>query len=117
MVEIGDSASPARNYSVSTSPSQPDGEPDILQHCASEVPDVSRDLFWRAKRGERVWKAVRSGPNKYIHMLKSGQEEEWLFDLSSDASETTPLNASRPKVLRNLKEKLALREAEVRPER
>lgn len=61
---------------------------DIIGHVAEGRQDYSRTLFWRGKRGEKVWAAVRDGDAKYVRKIVGGVKEEWLFDLSSDRNET-----------------------------
>jgi arylsulfatase A len=67
-----------------------DGE-DIIEHVKSGREDYSRNLFWRGKRGDRTWSAVRSGNRKYVRKVEAGEREEWEFDLSRDQTESTNL--------------------------
>jgi len=67
-----------------------DGD-DILAHVTSGKDDYSRNLFWRGRRGDRTWSAVRSGNRKYVRKVESGDVEEWMFDLSRDRTESSSL--------------------------
>lgn len=90
---------------------------DILEHVLQERPDVERTLFWRARRGDRTWRAVRQGGLKYVTKREGGVQEDWLFDLSNDHSETLDLKESRPDGLARLRGELLNWERKVRPER
>ena len=89
---------------------------DIVKHITARKPDFARTLFWRGKRGERTWSAVREGDLKYVRKTE-GQTQEWLFDLSKDLGEKTNLTSKHPKDLDRLKKLLAVWEKEVRPVR
>lgn len=60
---------------------------DILQHVIQGKEDVMRTLFWRARRGDRTWWAVRDGDLKYLKKTEAGKTEEWVFDLAEDPQE------------------------------
>ena len=64
---------------------------DILKHVEDEEEKFSRSLFWRARRGDRTWKAVRNGPMKYLTKTEGGKTESWLFDLDDDPEEQKPI--------------------------
>jgi len=66
---------------------------DIVNHIAAGKEDQPRTLFWRGKRGDRVWSAVRNGDMKYVRKTEGGETEEWMFDLSKDRGEETNLIA------------------------
>ena len=85
---------------------------DIVKHVSARKPDFARTLFWRGKRGERTWSAVRQGDLKYVRK-KEGETQEWLFDLSKDIGEKTNLSSSKPKEFALLKKLLADWEKEV----
>ena len=89
---------------------------DIVKHITARKPDFARTLFWRGKRGERTWSAVREGDLKYVRKTE-GQTQEWLFDLSNDLGEKTNLTSKHPKDLARLKKLLAVWEKEVQPVR
>jgi N-acetylgalactosamine-6-sulfatase len=90
---------------------------DVLGQIAAGRKTPPRPLFWRARRAERTWKAVRDGPVKYIFRRDGDQREEYLFDLSNDPGETTNLIADRPEDAERLKRLLAAWEADVQPSR
>ncbi len=79
---------------------------DLVNHITAGRKDFSRTLFWRGKRGERTWSAVRSGDLKYVRKVE-GETSEWLFDLAGDIAEKNDLSRSRPGDLRRLKKLLA----------
>jgi N-acetylgalactosamine-6-sulfatase len=100
----------------------PDGRPldghpvlvDVIE--GRETPP--RDLFWRARRGERTWRAVRSGNLKWIAKEDSGgPAEEWLFDLATDPTEMTDVKQTRTNDVKRLKSLVKHWEQDVRPER
>jgi arylsulfatase A len=64
---------------------------DIIRHVASGRDDYERNLFWRGKRGDRTWSAVRSGDRKYIRKVEGEERNEWMFDLSKDQTESSSL--------------------------
>lgn len=96
----------------------PDGI-DILDHVMQGNPDINRTLFWRARRGERTWWAVRDGDLKYVKKTDQGETNEWLFDLSQDPSEEDNLFPSKfgAKAASVLKRKLTKWENRVQPVR
>ena len=89
---------------------------DIVNHITARKPDFARTLFWRGKRGERIWSAVREGDLKYVRKVE-GQTQEWLFDLSKDLAEKNNLSSAQPKELIRMKKLLANWEKEVKPVR
>lgn len=89
---------------------------DIVNHITARKPNFSRTLYWRGKRGDRTWWAVREGDLKYVRKTE-GHTQEWLFDLSKDLGEKTNLTSKHPKDLARLKKLLAVWEKEVRPVR
>ena len=89
---------------------------DLLKHVESQSNDFSRTLFWRARRGERTWKAVRDGDLKYVYVKRTADSptEEWLFDLATDPYEKTNLKEKRTEDFGKLKAKLVAWEAKMR---
>jgi arylsulfatase A-like enzyme len=87
---------------------------DLLGRVAAGRPTVARDLFFRNRRGERTWRAVRSGDLKYLSRTDGDAASEWLFDLAADPAEEHDLLAARPADARRLKALLAAWEKEVR---
>jgi arylsulfatase A-like enzyme len=100
----------------------PDGRPldghPVLVDVAAGRESPARDFFWRARRGERTWRAVRSGDLKWITLEDPGADSgEWLFDLDGDPYERKNLATSRAADAARLRELLARWEEDVRPER
>jgi N-acetylgalactosamine-6-sulfatase len=89
---------------------------DIIAHIADNSPYTPRTLFWRGKRGERTWAAVREGNLKYVRKTE-GQTEAWLYDVSKDLGEKNDLLTKQPKDAARLKALLAKWEKDVRPVR
>ncbi|GAB5561475.1 MAG: sulfatase-like hydrolase/transferase [Synoicihabitans sp.] len=79
---------------------------DIIEHITQENPDFSRTLFWRGKRGDRVWRAVREGHMKYMSLTQTDKFVENVFDLSADPAEKTNLTHDRPQLATRLKKLL-----------
>jgi N-acetylgalactosamine-6-sulfatase len=90
---------------------------DVLEHLEEGRPPQPRTLFWRHRRGERTWRAVRDGPLKYLSRQDGDRFNEYLFDLEADPGEKNDLLASRPDDVKRLKQRLADWEEEVRPSR
>jgi len=90
---------------------------DILDHVAAGRPDVPRTLFWRGRRGERTWWAVRDGSLKYVRQAEGARVKEFLFDLGPDPAENENLAATRAADLQRLKARLAQWEQSVQPGR
>jgi N-acetylgalactosamine-6-sulfatase len=87
---------------------------DIVNHITARKPDFARTLFWRGKRGERIWSAVREGDLKYVRKVED-QTQEWLFDLSKDLAEKKDLSSAQPKELIRMKKLLFNWEKDVHP--
>lgn len=90
---------------------------DILKLVEAGRPPRKRTLFWRGRRGEQTWRAVRDGDMKYIRRTDRGQTEQYLFDLKEDISETQNLLEDRPKEVSRLKALLAQWEKQVQHSR
>ena len=75
---------------------------DIIDHVVKQKPDLKRTLYWRGKRGERTWWAVRDGDLKYVRKTE-GETDEWLYDLADDIGEEKDLSLSQPKDVARLK--------------
>ncbi|MFW6163755.1 MAG: sulfatase-like hydrolase/transferase [Planctomycetota bacterium] len=90
---------------------------DIVGHVAEGKPTVERTLFWRGRRGQRTWRAVRDGDLKYVSKRDGDAFEEWLFDLSKDPGEHNSLLDARPDDAKRLKGLLAAWEKDVQPSR
>jgi hypothetical protein len=88
---------------------------DILGQIAKGQPPLPRTLFWRARRAERTWKAVREPDGlKYVSKQDGDEFEEHLFDVAHDPGETKDLLDERPADVKRLKQELADWEAEVK---
>ena len=87
---------------------------DLINHLVKEKPDIKRTLYWRGKRGNRTWWAVRDGDLKYVRKMEDSKEE-WLYDLSKDAGESNDLIHSQPKQVARMKKLLDLWEENVEP--
>jgi N-acetylgalactosamine-6-sulfatase len=90
---------------------------DVLGQIAAGRPPQPRTLYWRSRRAERTWKAVRDGDLKYVSFDDAGTFDEWLFDLSRDPGEESDLLGTRPDDAARLKQLLAAWELEVQPAR
>lgn len=80
---------------------------DIISHIADRKPDVARTLYWRGRRGDRTWRAVRDADSKFVSKTEGGKVEEWMFNLSSDVSEQKNLLKTEAETVRKLKNLLA----------
>lgn len=90
---------------------------DILEHVAEGRPSTARTLFWRYRRGDLTWRAVRAGDQKLIHQQDGDETETWLFDLAEDATETRNLASERGELRRQLDQVLRDWEASMVPMR
>ena len=90
----------------------PDGI-DIIAQVEHDQPLESRTLFWRGKRGDRTWRAVRNGDLKYLSLTQSDAFEEHLFDLNQDLSEKKDLLPGAPQNADRLKQLLVAWESNV----
>jgi arylsulfatase A-like enzyme len=102
--------------------SPPDGRPldghSVLKDVIEGRDSPARDFFWRARRGDRTWRAVQSGNLKWIAKEDSGRPaEEWLFDLATDPTETKDVKQVFPDEAARLRALLKTWEASVKPER
>ena len=80
---------------------------DIISHVADRQPDLPRTLYWRGRRGDRTWRAVRDGSMKLVSKSEGGKLEEWMYDLSSDVGEKRNIMATELQTARRLKRLLA----------
>ena len=90
---------------------------DIVEHLRSGIPEMPRTLFWRQRRGEVTWRAVRDGDWKLVSKQDGSQRQDWLFDLRKDRAEKSDLAASRPTDMQRLRNLLAQWEDDVKPNR
>ena len=80
---------------------------DIISHAADRRPDVRRTLFWRGRRGNRTWRAVRDADFKFVSKTENGKLEEWLYNLESDVGERQNLLRTDMKTARRLRTLMA----------
>jgi N-acetylgalactosamine-6-sulfatase len=82
---------------------------DLLQEVEAGRAEATarRQLFWRSRRGDKMWRAVRDGAWKYIWKTEGGKIDEWLFDLGSDPFESKNQLQSKAPLGVALREKLA----------
>ncbi|MDX1564448.1 MAG: sulfatase-like hydrolase/transferase [Phycisphaeraceae bacterium] len=90
---------------------------DVLGRIADRKPPVDRTLYWRSKRGTKVWRAVREGDLKYVRLEGIPGAGQWLYDLSTDPGEKQDLLGRRSEDAERLKKKLSAWEQRVRPMR
>ncbi len=90
---------------------------DVLQRLSDSRPTIDRTLFWRQRRGDLTWRAVRDGSMKYVSRTEGDKFQEYVFDLASDPAEKHNLLAKDPKTTGRLKSLLTAWEKEVRPAR
>jgi arylsulfatase A-like enzyme len=90
---------------------------DVLKLLQSNSPPQPRTLFWRQKRGDRTWWAVRDGTLKYVRQAKGKDITENLFDLSTDFAEKNDFLKQKPEEVSRLKKLLAEWERDVKPRR
>jgi N-acetylgalactosamine-6-sulfatase len=90
---------------------------DVLERLEKRLPLQERELFWRARRGERTWWAVRAGSLKYVARRDGEGTAEYLFDLMDDPGEKNNLLARRGVDAARLKRRLGEWERMVRPKR
>ena len=88
---------------------------DILGQIAAGQPPEPRTLFWRARRADRTWKAVREGNLKYVSRTETGTSEEWLFNLANDEGEQVNLLESKADEAQRLRQQLGDWEKDVQP--
>ena len=69
---------------------------DILDHVEKGTADFGRTLFWRARKGGRTWRAVRSGDWKLVIHQDGSIRERLLFNLAVDPGETRDRGTEEP---------------------
>ncbi len=110
-------ASIARAAGVKPAEDRPFDGIDILHDIETGAPPPERALFWRGRRGERVWRGVREGELKYVSLQEGASTEKWLFNINADPAEQNNLLAGHAADAARLEAKLEAWEAEVRPTR
>lgn len=86
---------------------------DIVKHAIDKRTDVRRTLFWRGRRGERTWRAVRDGDMKYVQKDEGGESEAWVYNLVNDVGEANDLRGANPNKTQRLARLLRAWEADV----
>ncbi len=91
---------------------------DVLGQIAAGQPPTARTLFWRARRADRTWKAVRAPDGmKYVSKADGQQVEQYLFDLRTDPGETRDLSHDNLDRVKQLQAELARWERTMAAER
>jgi N-acetylgalactosamine-6-sulfatase len=90
---------------------------DIIGHVVQRRDDFARTLFWRDRRGDQTWWAVRDGDWKYVRTSEGGESQEWLFDLARDIGEQNSLLENEPAETARLEKLLRDWESQVKPAR
>ncbi len=90
---------------------------DVLRLIEEGKPPQSRTLFWRQRRADLTWRAVRDGSLKYLTRREGDVFEEHLFDLRRDPGEKTNLLESHPEETARLKRLLTDWEKGIHPSR
>ena len=90
---------------------------DIVGHLSQRLPDTERTLAWRAKREDRVWRAIRHGDWKLVTRFEDGKRDEWLFNLKTDPAEKIDQSENHSKLKVQLSSQLVAWETETSPSR
>lgn len=90
---------------------------DLLKLVATHEEPPARALFWRQRRGDLTWRAVRDGDTKYIARTDDGKTEEMMFNLAADPGEHHNVVASRVDQAEHMRQLLEDWEQEVKPVR
>ncbi len=92
---------------------------DIIACAEKNLKPLPRELYWRAKRGDRTWWAALENDGeqtrKYIRRKEGGKTEEWFFNLGEDPVESKNLFALPGNYGHKLKGKLASWEKRMKP--
>ncbi|MED5586303.1 MAG: sulfatase-like hydrolase/transferase [Verrucomicrobiota bacterium] len=92
---------------------------DIIACAEKNLKPLPRELYWRAKRGDRTWWAALENDGeqtrKYIRRKEGGKTEEWFFNLREDPGESKNLFALPGNYGHKLKGKLASWEKRIKP--
>jgi N-acetylgalactosamine-6-sulfatase len=90
---------------------------DILEQLEKNQPAQPRTLFWRGRRGDTTWWAVREGGLKYVARQERETREKHLFALDDDPGEKIDLLGRRGEDAARLERLLADWEKDVKPKR
>ncbi len=88
---------------------------NVLGDIAAGKPAEPRALYWRARRANRTWKAVRKGNLKYVWRKDDSGLDEYLFELTTDPGESNNLIGSHAEQASALKQELAEWEVAMKP--
>ena len=88
---------------------------DIISHVTERKPDVERTLYWRGRRGDRTWRAVREANFKFVSKTEKGNSEAWMYNLTSDVGEQHNLLHTELETAHRLKSLLANWEQQMTP--
>ncbi|MGI6456157.1 MAG: sulfatase [bacterium] len=86
---------------------------DIIAHIEQERSPVERTLFFRYRRGDHTWHAVRDSNLKYLSFKDGDKTEEHLFDLKKDQTEQHDFISDTPEKAQSLRQKLKAWEMEM----
>lgn len=110
-------ASLVRVAGASSLSGQPFDGIDLLKRLEEGAAPQSRTLFWRGRRGDGTWAAVRDGSLKWILHQQGDRRTEYLFDLAPDPAEKNSLLDSRPADAERMRKLYAKWDADVRSAR
>jgi N-acetylgalactosamine-6-sulfatase len=91
----------------------PDGI-NVIGEIVAGKPRQPRTLFWRARRANRTWRAVRDGHLKYVSLQDGDDVREHVYDVANDPGETRDLRKVDKTNYRRLKNLLAGWEKEMK---
>lgn len=86
---------------------------DVLGDIVAGRPAEPRIMFWRSRRADRTWRAVRRGDLKYVSRQDGDRKEEFLYDVVTDVGERNNLIEQSPKHAGILRDELARWEQEM----
>lgn len=90
---------------------------DVLGEIANGKSAKPRTLFWRSRRADRTWKAVRKDQFKYLVRIDNDTRREYFFDLASDPHESVNLIRQHHEKSDSLKQLLSQWESDVKSSR
>jgi arylsulfatase A-like enzyme len=86
---------------------------NIMSHVINYLPNIDRTLYWRRKRGNTVFKAIRDGDMKMVIENMDGTITQKLFNIKVDPGESNDLTKNNGELIGTLQKKLARWEKEV----
>lgn len=90
---------------------------DVFANIAAGKKPEPRIVGWRARRGDRTWRAIRADTLKYVSKIENNAIEEYLFDIAKDPAETSNLISSHPDETKQMLRLLGAWEDQVQPQR